>query len=485
MKYCVQLWLVSLSNEYSLPLEPWVANDGRPPFVGCNHIICKNCDSVVKHVDRRAPLRNSKQHRSVMIELYESNAPETSLLFSSYPRDEDLRTYFCRCDWQASYFGALQIDTIDQFRGEWRCGGHPPAAIEDGARATEILRAREVSVENHRKRYEVSSEQRANDYEQPAMAKAVAAAHANGTKINLASGAGDEAFATASELGHCLLLSLLISPSNPYPSWAWLNNLIRTRSDWWPSIGVAMQFAALQGALLECAAPLSNLLASSRETVALLPWTTGIAENYPDIGAKHTETGWGAADLRLETIIQDQTAFVAIAKQQQGKETSLIGYGDRGSTIQGSLTNESNLRKLLDASAHAGQFPDENRGPWSWLGFELIIGGAYLHSNFLKIVATMATADLFNICALLDWFFEQRDLWTFISIIEGWEAANPSWWNLPVQTKPQGWMQNMRSCSWPGVTTLGDIALYALARGIEQRNTPSVLDLSNVFRVAM
>jgi hypothetical protein len=297
-------------------------------------------------------------------------------------------------------------------------------------------------------------------------------------------------FSTASELRDSLLASY---PDAAYfhrpvvgrnrddtaPAWGWTIDLIGTRRDWWPALGIALQHAANDGGDLARTA-LVDLLADFTDSVALLPWTSPVAVKWPDVRAVGAGTGWGAPDFGLEAIIRDQTRY--LSEVTTGKSTVFLGeYGKGGKVIRGPFTNEADLRVLLDATAQAGQFPDGDKGPWSWLGFELLIGDAWQRPAFLHVVSTIEPADQPNICALLDWFSEERDLWQFVQLLEGWVAHQPSWWTTPADTKPKGWRRTMRSSHWPDITTLGDVAVETLRRARLQVATPPVVDLPILF----
>ena len=83
--------------------------------------------------------------------------------------------------------------------------------------------------------------------------------------------------------------------------------------------------------------------------------------------------------------------------------------------------------------------------------------------------------------AMLDWCFEEQDLWRFVQLLDGWRAHPPPWWTIPASTTPTGWERNMRSAHWPNMNTLGDVAIEALRRAKWQVVTPPVLDLPPLY----
>ncbi len=224
----------------------------------------------------------------------------------------------------------------------------------------------------------------------------------------------------------------------------------------------------------------ADLLAEYRDSLVLLPWTTELAATMPDVRARGTGTGWGAPDLRLETILRDQTAYVAHLNATNS-EVALLGYGKGGKLVEAPLTNETDLRALLEQTAQAGQFPDGENGPWSWLGFELRTHGDWLGTAFGRIVATLDHANEPQVFAFLDWVSEEQDLWMFAPILESWYEEPLAWAKTAADKKPKGWKQTIRSTHWPEVKTLGDVARHALGRAKKQLVTAPIVDLPLLY----
>lgn len=262
------------------------------------------------------------------------------------------------------------------------------------------------------------------------------------------------------------------------PAWGWVAELVRMRSDWWPAVGIALQHAATDGGELARTA-MADLLAGFRDSIVLAPWTERAAQQWPDVKATGSGTGWGAPDLRLETIIRDRQRF--LEHLEASTEVFLIGHGRAGKAISGPLTNEAQLCALLDESARAGQFPDGDKGPWSWLGFELMTRGEWLRAALFRAVLAIDAADQTSICALLDWFSEERDLWRFEPLLADWYAKPPTWATTAATTKPKGWRRTIRSSHWPEVETLGDVARQAFWRAKKQLATAPIIDLSQLY----
>ncbi len=467
MNYCAEAVLVGLDHE--LPSDPAVAYSGKPPIIGCNHLVCTSCGADVHHADSRSTTSNYPPAQADLVALYESSNPASSSLLDSAPRHRQSRAYVCRCDWTAvNLGGALFLEHIDQ---PWKCGGHHPPATE--ARESPVAQAQKTVAELVRAAVPVS----------PSGAK---------IRFTYAPSVNPE-FATASELRDSLLTSY---PDAAYfggplvgrgrddtaPAWGWAVELIRTRTDWWPALGIALQHAVTNGGELAGTA-FADLLAEFRDSLVLLPWTSPLAETMPDVKAQGSGTGWGLPDLRLETIVRDQRRYIDHVKATNST-VGLIGYGKSGDAISRPLTDESELRALLDETAQAGQFPDGDKGPWSWLGFELRTRDEWIRATLLQQVAQVTTLDPTNqphVFALLDWFSEEQDLWRFEPLLADWHGNPPAWAKTAANTKPKGWKRTIRSSHWPEVQTLGDIAHQALWRAKKQLATPPVLDLPVLF----
>ena len=464
MKYCAEAVLVGLDHE--LPSDAAVAYSGSPPIVGCNHLVCTQCGADVHHADSRSTTSNYPPAHADLVDLYESSNPAGSSLLDSALRHRQSRAYFCRCDWTAvNLGGTLYLEYIDQ---PWKCGGHAPRATE--AREIRVAEAHKAVAELVRAAVPVS----------PSDAK---------IRFTYAPGVNPE-FATASGLRDSLLASY---PDAAYfggpvvgrgrddtaPAWGWAIELIRTRTDWWPALGVALQHAVTNGGELARTA-FADLLAEFRDSLVLLPWASPIAESMPDVKARGSGTGWGLPDLRLETIVRDQRRYVDHVNATNF-EVALIDYGKSGRVISKRLTNESELRELLDETAQRGRFPDGDRGPWSWLGFELRTRDEWIRSALMQHAITLDPTNVPHVFALLDWFSEEQDLWRFEPLLANWHANPPAWAATAANTKPKGWKRTVRSSHWPEVQTLGDITRHALWRAKKQLATPAVLDLPMLF----
>ena len=458
MQQCAEAWLVSL--EYELPSDPAVAYSGEEPIIGCSHLVCGNCGADVRHVDRRSTKTNNPPGDSDIQVLYQSVDPDSPLLDGS-PKYNEARAYFCKCELVGVDSGARWVETIDQ---PWTCAGHEARAHDAIAEA------------------------------QQATAALIAAAprSAGPVKIQVAS---SRPFATASELRDALLASypdaahfgnkplVRKNRDDTAPAWQWVIDLIAQRTDWWPALGIAIQHAVKDGGDLARRA-LVDILANFRSSFALLPWTAPLADEWPDVKSDGSHTNWGDPEYTFAAIIRDQKKFLATMTSDLS-EAFLTGYAKGGKDLDAPLTTEADLRGLLDKTARAGQFPDGDNGPWSWWGFQRLFRGELLDRQMLAVVSTFDRADDVNVRALLDWFFEERDLWRFVPLLERWVASHPPWWTAPADTKPAGWKYDIRSAHWPNITDLGSVVVEALRRARRQVATPPILDLPILYGSAV
>lgn len=489
MNYCTQAWLVGLNHE--LPTDPAVAYTGSSPVFGCNHLVCDRCRAEVRHADHRVTKSKDPPPAPTIEALYDSSDPGSSPLLINGPLHHESRAYFCRCDWAAVHLGGMKsLGSID---APWSCGGHPGPGEAVAKPATEARRQGEAVAPTAKATAPAPTPAPAAPpvlkLVPPAGPARVSPAAGSKIRIVFARGVNPE-FATASELRDSLLASYPaadffkapvaeIGGDNVVSAWGWVVQLIRMRTDWWPALGIALQHAVKDGGELARTA-FADLLADFRDSIVLLPWTAPVAATMPDVRSRSSGTGWGVPDLRLESIVRDQQKFVDHL-EATGAEAELLGYGKAGRVISGRLTNEAELRALLDQSAQGGQFPDGDKGPWSWLGFELRTHDARLRDAFLRIVTSLDAGNEPQVFALLDWLSEEQDLWRFQPLLAGWDASPPAWAKTAASHKPKGWRRTIRSAHWPDVTTLGDVVRQALNRAVMQQATPPVMDLSPLF----
>lgn len=120
MKRCSPAVLVGLDVE--LPTDPSVANEGCPPRVGCNHLVCEDCGAEVRHADRRSITSNYPPSKNLIEALYASSDPASSPHLDAAPVNRLSRAYFCRCNWASVNLGGTKsLGLVD---APWACAGH-------------------------------------------------------------------------------------------------------------------------------------------------------------------------------------------------------------------------------------------------------------------------------------------------------------------------------------------------------------------------
>jgi hypothetical protein len=122
MKHCTDIFLVGL--DHPLPEDPREGYFGtnKPPFVGCNNLVCFSCKKIVHHVDGRATKRAYLGPATLDAqELYDSPDPAASALLDPGSYHARARVYFCRCNlYPVSDFKPVRSTEMD-----WACAGHP------------------------------------------------------------------------------------------------------------------------------------------------------------------------------------------------------------------------------------------------------------------------------------------------------------------------------------------------------------------------
>lgn len=477
MKYCAKVLLVGLDEE--LPSDPSVAYSGTPPIIGCNNLVCGKCGATVRHADGCSTTSGHAPHG--LAELYDSRDPRASPLLNKGPSDERWRTYFCRCAWADS---GADMKFVAMTDAPWKCGGHPDGESRSGGTKVEVVDARDIHIAEARK---------ATD--DLIAATVPIMIPETGAKIRMYWAPNVEPeFASASELRDALLASYPEAKTSGVPvvvtnrgedtkpAWGWVETLLLQRTDWWQAAGIALQHAATDGGPIAQTA-LVELLAHYNRSIVLLPWTAPMAKLWPDRKTVDTPaTGWGSPKNRLDDVIRDQKKYVKDIHTGGDGTTFLDSYGADGKDIIAPLKTEADLRALLVETAHAGRNPGGGTGPWSWLAFEFLIGEDWLRPAFERIVNTLDDKDQTMILALLDWFFEEQDLWKLAPLLSTWHSHPPSWWSISATTVPPNWKYNIRSGHWPDCNTLGDVATEALRRAKWQLVTPPVVNLPQLYR---
>jgi hypothetical protein len=306
-------------------------------------------------------------------------------------------------------------------------------------------------------------------------------------KISYVYGGGaNPEFSTIAELRDALLASypaaafygapvVGVNRDDTAPAWGWVKKLLRTRTDWWPALGIALQHAAQDGGELARIA-LADLLESYQESVVLLEWTEPIARQWPDVRATTTGTALGRPDYRLATIVAGERK---LWDEQQSADVEIEGLGPGGTYLAVDVKTAADLEAVLATSAKAGN-PGDGEGPWSWLFTELLFHHG-MQPWIPAVCAKFAAGSDAEVRAMLDWFFEEHDLWRCLDLLEGWSLSPPPWWNKSADTKPPGWRYPVRRGNVPDASTLGDIALGVLSRARGQAGTRPIVDLTPIF----
>ncbi len=294
----------------------------------------------------------------------------------------------------------------------------------------------------------------------------------------------DHSFSSVSELRDALLASypgaaylgspiVLVNRDDPAPAWGWLAQLLKARTDWWPAAGVALQHATQDGGD-HARIALADFLDTYQESVVLLEWTTPIAGQWPDVRAGMSGSTFGDPDHRLATIVVGQRT---LWDEQQHAKVAIAGLGAGGTWLTVDVSSEADLAALLVKSAAAGN-PD-GEGPWHWLISEL-----RFHHQMQPWVpaafAKLAAGSLAEVCAILDWFFEQHDLWRHVALLEAWSQTPPAWWSEPADKLPPKWKYPVRTNA-ADARTLGDVAVSALNRAQGQAQARPTVDLAPIF----
>lgn len=275
----------------------------------------------------------------------------------------------------------------------------------------------------------------------------------------------------ASHLGAPIVL---IDGDRPAPAWGWLLPLLRTRSDWWPAIGVAIQHAADEGGDLARIA-LADLLESHQEAVVLLPWTEAIAERWPTSKSGLVATTLGWPEFTLASIVRGERKLwneVSLA------DVAVEGLGPDGGWLSTAVRSAEELTALLARAAAAGTTGSDD-GAWGWLLSTLLFHHE-LRAWMVPAAEELGSGSDLEVAALLDWFSREHDLWRHLSLVERWAATPQPWWNRPSAEVPEGWRHAIRQPD-PAARTLGEVALGTLERARAQAETAPVLDLPRLW----
>lgn len=265
---------------------------------------------------------------------------------------------------------------------------------------------------------------------------------------------------------------VMVGPENDQPAWLWVVDIAEQRSDWWPSLGIALQHAVAAGGDRERVA-LADLMANRANAAVLVPWVEALAQQWPDAKATRSATNAGAADgFSLRGIVTDAKRHLANTSAADG---TVVLDGD-GHVRLFPLTGQIDLRDVLLASSQLGD--RRNEAPWKWLHAELMyrpwIGPAL--DQILPVLH-----DEPEVAAMLDWMFDGRELYRFAPLLASWDASHPPWWNWPADRKPKGWRHAVRRPYGEKGGTFGDVATALLVRARAAAAASPILDLSPLW----
>jgi hypothetical protein len=273
---------------------------------------------------------------------------------------------------------------------------------------------------------------------------------------------------------------VMINRDDAVAAWGWLRDLLRTRTDWWPAVGIALQHAAQDGGD-NARIALADFLESLQESVVLLEWTEPLAKQWPDVKAGVVGTTFGRPDYRLATIVEAQRA---LWNQQQSAPVSVEGLGPKGSFFDQHVKTQADLEALLAKSAKAGQHRSVQgssaEGPWTWLLSELLFHHD-LQPMVPKACEHFTNGSHAEVCAMLDWFTDEHDLWRYVDLLESWIQTPPAWWKDSAAKKPPGWRNPIRGWHARNGKPLGDIVEGTLYAAQAQVASAPNADLAPIF----
>lgn len=243
------------------------------------------------------------------------------------------------------------------------------------------------------------------------------------------------------------------------PAWGWLKQLLRTRTDWWPAVGIAVQHAAQDGGEMARQA-VADLLATCEESAVLLEWTEPVAAQWPDTRTS-ASSGCNVPDARLADLVARQ--HTALAERERAP-VAIPGLPERDAKTA------EELESLLTISLE--QIPE---GPWYWLVSELIYH-PWIRPLMPAICEKFSRRDSRQLRGMLDWLFDQHDLWRHFELLDDWSQQEPAWWNESLNPG-HGYRNPLRMKLVPDARILGHLVWGARKSAVMQRETPPIVDL--------
>lgn len=244
------------------------------------------------------------------------------------------------------------------------------------------------------------------------------------------------------------------------PAWGWTKFLLQTRSDWWPSLGIAIQHAVKENDAYGRLA-LNDILREGEfdwPALGILEWIVPLAEGHDDDLAKRI------AELEVSW---DKREEEGIASDEEGKK----------------VNTEADVDPQLRLSALRGWtfelWGDILGTPWDWLYFYSYVHRWLLPAAPKACAAFASQATERETWALIDYLLQSRDAWRHADLLAAWAANHPSWWDNAAEVMgPKG---PHKPKEWERFDTLGGMASTAHGIALAQLATPPVLDLEPLY----
>lgn len=244
------------------------------------------------------------------------------------------------------------------------------------------------------------------------------------------------------------------------PAWGWIKFLLKTRSDWWPSLGIAIQHAIGEHKLAREA--LASALRETETTWAaqgILEWLVPLADGHDDDLAKVI----GEIEVKWD----------------ENEEKGIVVDGDL--VVRNEADLEAYLRRSAVRAWTLKLWGDILGKPWDTMYF-----CSYAHRWLLPVIPRVCAsfglrddATEREIWALLDYLVQEHDLWRHTELLGAWLANPPKWWNDAATVR--GKTRPHKPKEWAPFSTLASMVQKAKSTADAQAATPPVLDLAPLF----
>ncbi|TVQ93650.1 MAG: hypothetical protein EA397_03915 [Deltaproteobacteria bacterium] len=249
-------------------------------------------------------------------------------------------------------------------------------------------------------------------------------------------------------------------------AWAWVEPIVRLRSDWRSCVGVALQHAVAEGGLTARIA-FTDMLITHRAISLLLPWTNIVGMRYPE--ARPSQRGSFATQIDdpvLADVLREHHRYLSLWTPL---DQVVLGDSSQTHTLV-KIDGQNTLQDVLRSSGRAGHFQLTAwaDGAWSWL-MEYAVFVPELGERLPALFQEVVGADPEVAPAALDFLAQEWDLWRFEDLLDEWTTETAAWLETPLHRKPAGWRSRpLCSRSFPRANTYGDV-VRAL-RGRARRN---------------